>query len=221
MTDETPDAPKSSGIPKVPDQAIDEITKALIGTFIKNVEEVPYGDSPLDKIRSYLITSKSEKLLEGVADLSAYLQAQSLHRQAKALESIAASLNKAQLSTETDNRAQAIVNERESKLEYLSITYSFDPDTLALLWAIRGILMDASIKSLSRPDRFDPYRRVSTETLAHALRLTPERFISSLPRKTDGPRTNGFHIDYDLLEDFDIMHYGGTTEFPDEWIYGG
>lgn len=213
---EKPDTPKSSGIPKVSDQAIDEITKALIGTFIRNVEEEPYGDSPIEKIRSYLITSKSEKLLEGVADLSAYLHAQSAHRQAKALESIAASINKAQLSSDTDSRAAAIVNDRESKLEYLSLTYSLDTQTLSLLWAMRGILMDASIKSLSKPDRFDPYRRVSTEDLAHALRLSPEGLIQALPNIPDSAK-----IDYELLDDFDIMHYGGTPEFPDEWIYGG
>jgi hypothetical protein len=211
--DETP-TPKS-GIPVVADKAIDEITRALIGTFIRNVEEHPYGDSPIEKIRNYLIQTKSEKLLEGVSDLSEYLTARAAERQAKALEQIAAHVSAQQVAAETSTRTQAITQDRESKLEYLTLTYSLPSSLLSLLWAMRGILMDASIKSLSVPDRLDPYRRVSTEEMALALRISPTELIGLLPR--DGESA----IDFDLLEDFDILHYGGTDDAPDDWLYGG
>lgn len=199
----------------VPDQAIDEITRALIGTFIKEVEGNSYGDTPLDKIRNYIALSKSEKLLEGVADLSAYLAAHAAERQAKALEQIAAHVSAQQIATETSTRTQAITESRESKLEYLTSTYSLPTVYLSLLWAMRGILMDASIKSLSVPERLDPYRRVTTDEMAFALRMTPEDFIAALPQDTDGS------IDFDLLEEFDVLHYGGTDEAPNDWMYGG
>lgn len=209
------DKAASSGIPKVPDQAIDEIARALIGTFIKNVEEHPYGDAPIEKIRNYLIQSKSEKLLEGVADLSAYIQARASERQAKSLEQIAAHVTAQETGNKTDARTQAITEERDSKREYLTITYSFPPEKMAMLWAMRGILMDASVRSLSVPDRLDPYRRVSTEDMALALRLSPEEFLERLPRKGNEA------IDFELLEEFDILHYAGTDASPDDWIYGG
>lgn len=204
-----------SGIPKVADQAIDEITRALIGTFIKNVEEHPYGDSPLEKIRNYLIQSKSEKLLEGVSDLSDYLHARAAERQAKALEQIASYVSVQKAAVESTTRTQTIAEERESKLEYLTITYSFPSDVLSLLWAMRGILMDASVRSLSVPNRLDPYRRVTTEEIALALRLSPGELIEALPRNPEG------QIDFELLEDFAIIHYGGTDVFPDDWVFGG
>lgn len=206
---------KPSGIPKVSDQAIDEITRALIGTFIRNVEEQPYGDTPIEKIRNSLIQSRSEKLLEGVSDLSEYLHARASERQAKALEQIASFVSSQDTAQKTDARTQAITEERESRREYLTITYSLFPETMALLWAMRGILMDASIRNLSVPDRLDPYRRVSTSDMALSLKLTQEKFVDSLPRNPEG------EIDFELLEDFDILHYGGTDELPDEWIYGG
>lgn len=211
MVDEAP----SSGIPAVPDKAIDEITRALIGTFIKDVEELPYGDSPIGKIRNYLIKAKSEKLLEGVGDLSAYLNAHAAERQARALEQIAAHVSAQEMAEKSSTRTQAITEGRESKLEYLTLTYSLPPTLLTLLWAMRGILMDASIKSLSVPDRLDPYRRVTTEEMSLALRMAPDAFLAALPQDGDGS------IDFDLLEDFDILHYGGTDEFPDDWMYGG
>lgn len=204
-----------SGIPAVADKAIDEITRALIGTFIREVEEHSYGDAPIDKIRSYLITSKSEKLLEGVGDLSKYLAAHAAERQAKALEQIAAHVSAQQIAAETSTRTQAITEGRESKLEYLTLTYSLPSRLLMLLWAMRGILMDASIKSLSVPDRLDPYRRVTTEELSLALRMSPDEFLAILPKDASGS------TDFDLLEEFDILHYGGTDEFPDDWMYGG
>jgi hypothetical protein len=211
--DETP--PSNSGIPAVPDKAIDEITRALIGTFIKEVEELPYGDTPIAKIRNYLIQSKSEKLLEGVGDLSRYLAAHAAERQAKALEQIAAHVAAQQVAAETRTRTQAITQGRESKLEYLTLTYSLPTQLLTLLWAMRGVLMDASIKSLSVPDRLDPYRRVTTQEMSLAVRMSPEEFLAALPKDGTGS------IDFDLLEDFDILHYGGTDERPDDWIYGG
>lgn len=211
--DETP-AP-NSGIPAVPDKAIDEITRALIGTFIKEVENTPYGDSPIEKIRNFLTLHKSEKLLEGVGDLSKYLAAHAAERQAKALEQIAAHVSAQQIATESSTRTQAITENRESKLEYLTLTYSLPTPLLTLLWAVRGILVDASIKSLSVPERLDPYRRVTTEELSLALRMSPTDFLAALPRDADGS------IDFDLLEDFDILHYGGNDEAPDDWLYGG
>jgi hypothetical protein len=205
----------NSGIPVVPDKAIDEITRALIGTFIKEVENTPYGDSPIEKIRNFLIQSKSEKLLEGVADLSSYIAAHAAERQAKALEQIAAHVSAQQAAAQTSTRTQAITESRESKLEYLTLTYSLSTPLLSLLWAMRGILMDASIKSLSVPDRLDPYRQVTTEEMALALRMTPGAFQAALPRDGDGA------IDYDILEDFDLLHYDGTDDAPDGWMYGG
>lgn len=204
-----------SGIPAVPDRAIDEITRALIGTFIKEVEELPYGESPIEKIRNYIIQSKSEKLLEGVADLSSYLAAHAAERQARALEQIAAHVSAQEIAAKSSTRTRAITEGRESKLEYLTLTYSLPTTLLSLLWAMRGILMDASIKSLSVPDRLDPYRRVSTEEMSLALRMSPEDFIKALPQ--DG----GGSIDFDLLEAFDILHYSGVDESPDDWMYGG
>jgi hypothetical protein len=206
---------ENSGIPAVPDKAIDEITRALIGTFIKDVEEFPYGEKPIEKIRNYIIQSKSEKLLEGVADLSGYLAAHAAERQAQALEQIAAHVTAQQAAAAASTRTQAITEERESKLEYLTLTYSLSTPLLTLLWAMRGILMDASIKSLSVPDRLDPYRRVSTEEMSLALRMSPEELIEALPRDADGA------IDFDLMEDFDVLHYGGTDAAPDVWMYGG
>jgi hypothetical protein len=205
----------NSGIPVVTDKAIDEITRALIGTFIKDVEEHPYGEKPIDKIRNYIMQSKSEKLLEGVADLTGYLTAQAAERQAKALEQIAAHVSAQQVAAETSTRTQAITQDRESKLEYLTLTYSLSTPLLSLLWAMRGILMDASIKSLSVPDRLDPYRRVSTEEMALALRMSSEDFLAALPRDESGI------IDFDLLEAFDVLHYNHDSERPDDWIYGG
>jgi hypothetical protein len=119
------------------------------------------------------------------------------------------------METKSSIRTQAITEGRESKLEYLTLTYSLPPSLLTLLWAMRGILMDASIKSLSVPDRLDPYRRVTTEEMSLALRMTPDAFFAALPQDGAGS------IDFDLLEDFDILHYSGTDEAPDDWLYGG
>jgi hypothetical protein len=78
------------------------------------------------------------------------------------------------------------------------------------------MLMDASIKSLSKPGEFHPYRRVTTAELAWGLRMKPEDFLGELPRT---PR--GGLIDYVILADFDIMHYGGSDSAPDDWMFGG
>jgi hypothetical protein len=131
------------------------------------------------------------------------------------LEALAKTASKLQVADSLDTNAQAIVDQRESKRDYLATTYSLPFKTLAVLWAMRGMLMDASIKSLSRPERFDPYRRLSTEEIAWSLRLAPEGLWESLPKTADGA------IDYEILEDFDIMHYGGTDDAPDDWLYGG
>ena len=109
-------------------------------------------------------------------------------------------------------------NQRESKRDYLATTYSLPMPVLTLLWAMRGMLMDASIKALSRPDRFDPYRRVTTEEIAWSLRLSVDDFYLLLPRTS---QSGGIDFDFSLLEEFDILHYGGTDIAPDDWMYGG
>ena len=198
---------------KTYDGSIADMVKSLINSIIKDSQET-YGDTPLEKVRNQLKFNTGGDTLAGITALSAYMQAKASERQAASLEALAKTASRIQVADSLDTNSQAIVDQRESKRDYLATTYSLSFRTLAVLWAMRGMLVDASIKSLSRPDRFDPYRRLSTEEIAWSLRLAPEGLWEALPKTADG-------IDYEILEDFDIMHYGGTDVAPDDWMYGG
>jgi hypothetical protein len=206
--------PQETAPQKTYDGSIGDMVKSLINSIIKDSQDT-YGDTPLEKVRNQLKFNTGGDTLAGITALSAYMSARSSERQAAALEALAKTASKLQVADSLDTNAQAIVDQRESKRDYLATTYSLPFKTLAVLWAMRGMLMDASIKSLSRPERFDPYRRLSTEEIAWSLRLAPEGLWESLPKTADGA------IDYEILEDFDIMHYGGTDDAPDDWLYGG
>jgi hypothetical protein len=206
--------PQETAPQKTYDGSIGDMVKSLINSIIKDSQDT-YGDTPLEKVRNQLKFNTGGDTLAGITALSAYMSARSSERQAAALEALAKTASKLQVADSLDTNAQAIVDQRESKRDYLATTYSLPFKTLAVLWAMRGMLMDASIKSLSRPERFDPYRRLSTEEIAWSLRLAPEGVWESLPKTADGA------IDYEILEDFDIMHYGGTDDAPDDWLYGG
>jgi hypothetical protein len=206
--------PQETAPQKTYDGSIGDMVKSLINSIIKDSQDT-YGDTPLDKVRNQLKFNTGGDTLAGITALSAYMSARSSERQAAALEALAKTASKLQVADSLDTNAQAIVDQRESKRDYLATTYSLPFKTLAVLWAMRGMLMDASIKSLSRPERFDPYRRLSTEEIAWSLRLAPEGLWESLPKTADGG------IDYEILEDFDIMHYGGADDAPDDWLYGG
>lgn len=199
---------------KTYDGSIGDMVKSLINVIIKDSQET-YGDTPLEKIRNQLRFNTGGDTLAGITALSSYMTARAAERQASAIEAMAKTASKWQMAESVDTVGQAIVDQRESKRDYLATTYSLAPKALALLWATRGMLIDASIKSLSRPDRFDPFRRLSTEEIAWTLRMSPEDFLADLPRNQRGD------IDYEILEEFDILHYGGTDEDPDDWIYGG
>lgn len=196
------------------DVAISDMVRALISDLVDEAQQLGHGETPREKIRSHLKFNAGENLLHGITALSGYIQARASERQAAALESLAKTAGKLQVAESLELGGQAIVDQRESKRDYLATTYSLPTETLSLLWAMRGMLMDASVKSLSRPDRFDAYRRVRTEEIAWSLRLTPGVFVSMLPRTESG-------IDYALLEEFDVMRYGGTDDLPDDWMYGG
>lgn len=198
---------------KTYDGSIGDMVKSLINSIIKDSQET-YGDTPLEKVRNQLKFNTGGDTLAGITALSAYMSAKAAERQAASLESLAKTASKLQVAETLDTNSQAIVDQRESKRDYLATTYSMDTGTLSLLWAMRGMLVDASIKSLSRPDRFDPYRRLTTEEIAWSLRITSEQLWSMLPRHGDG-------IDYELLEDFDILHYDDNDVHPDNWLYGG
>jgi hypothetical protein len=206
--------PQETAPQKTYDGSIGDMVKSLINSIIKDSQDT-YGDTPLEKVRNQLKFNTGGDTLAGITALSAYMSARSSERQAAALEALAKTASKLQVADSLDTNAQAIVDQRESKRDYLATTYSLPFKTLAVLWAMRGMLMDASIKSLSRPERFDPYRRLSTEEIAWSLRLAPEGLWESLPKTADGA------IDYEILEDFDIMHYGGTDDAPEDWMYGG
>jgi hypothetical protein len=210
MTEQPQETPPQ----KTYDGSIGDMVKSLINSIIKDSQDT-YGDTPLEKVRNQLKFNTGGDTLAGITALSAYMSARSSERQAAALEALAKTASKLQVADSLDTNAQAIVDQRESKRDYLATTYSLPFKTLAVLWAMRGMLMDASIKSLSRPERFDPYRRLSTEEIAWSLRLAPEGLWESLPKTADGA------IDYEILEDFDIMHYGGTDDAPEDWMYGG
>lgn len=200
--------------PKPYEGAIIDLAKSLITDLLKESQK-GIGDDSLDKIIKHVKFGGADATMASISALSAYANAKAAERQADAIESLAKTANKLQIADQIDTAGQAIVDERESKRDYLASTYSLPTQTLSLLWALRGMLVDASIRSLSKPDRFDPYRRLSTEEIAWSLRMTSEAFWDALPRNPDGS------IDYSLLEAFDVLHYGGTADYPDQWIYGG
>lgn len=195
------------------DGSIGDLIKALINVLIEESQET-YGDTPKDKIRNHLQFDKVVPALNSIGALSAYVSARAQERQATAMESLARTASMVQAADSAEVSGQAIIDQRESKRDYLATTFSLPTEALTLLWAMRGMLVDASIKSLSRPDRFDPYRRLTTEEIAWSLRMTSEQLWAALPRHADG-------IDFSLLEDFDILHYNADDVRPDDWMYGG
>lgn len=198
------------------DQAISTLIRSMISALIARSREEDYGKTPLEKLE-YTLTdrTKSESLLKGINSFTEFLAARAAERQAKALETIAAQGATHRIVSEANQTAQAIIDAREPKREHLALTYSLPPEMLTHLWAMRGIVMDAAVKSLSRPDRFDPYGKVYTDDMAYTLRLSTDEFLARLPRKNDGS------LDVELLDAFDIRYYGGSTNQPDEWMYGG
>jgi len=200
---------------KTYDDSIGDLAKALINALIADAHENRNETSDLDKIRGHLMAAPLGQTLEGVTALSAYMAARATERQAIAMESVAKAVGKIQAAETANTDAQAIIDSREPVRENLASTYSLPSGVLLLLWSMRGILMDASIKSLSRPDRFDPFRKVTTAEIAWSLRMTSDELIVSLPDTADGG------IDFDLLQAFGIMHYGGDDGWPDDWMYGG
>ncbi len=210
MTDQTENPTPT----KTYDGSINDLAKALINDLIEESQKT-HGDTPKEKIKNHFKFQAGESTLHAITALSTYAMARTQERQATAMESIAKTASKLQVAEAVESGGQAIVDMREPKREYLASTYSLPPKTLSFLWAVRGMLMDASIKSLSRPDRFDPYRRLTTEEIAWSLRVAAPGFYEWLPKTSEGS------IDYDLLEEFDIMHYGGTDTEPEDWAYGG
>lgn len=196
------------------DSAVAELCRMLINSVVKDSESI-YGDTARERLVNHVKSRTDERMMQALDAFSAYRSAQAQERQAAAMESIAKTASRIQMTESIDTTAQAIVDEREPKREYLASTYSLPPKTLMLLWSMRGMLVDASIKSLSRPDRFDPYRKVSTEDIAWTLRFAPEGLLKILPRKDDDS------IDFDLMEEFGIVHYDGTPEQPDGWMFAG
>lgn len=201
-------------VQKPHESAIIDLAKSLINDLLKESEK-GIGDNSLDRIIKHVKFGGADATMASISALSAYAHAKAAERQANAIESLAKTASKLQIADQLDSGGQAIVDSRESKRDDLATTYSLPTDTLTLLWALRGILVDASIKSLSKPDRFDPYRRVSTEDIAWTFRVSPEGFWAMLPRNAAGS------IDYALLEAFDILNFGGSLDEPDDWLYGG
>lgn len=201
---------------KTYDGSISDMIKMLINDLVDEANSHGYGDTAREKIRSHLKHGAGENTMHGITALSAYVQARAAERQAIAMESLAKTASKLQVAESLDSGAQAIVDQREPRRDYLASTYSLPTETLSLLWSIRGMLVDASIRALSKPDRFDPYRKVTTEEIAWTLRVTDSWIWEHLPRTPDDD------IDYALLEDFDIVHYRENDDgSPDDWLYGG
>lgn len=200
--------------PKTYDGSIADLAKSLITDLLKESQE-KQGTTALERILNHIKYGGADASMVSIAALSAYAQAKAAERQADAMEALAKTANRLQLSEQIDTAGQAIVDERESKRDYLAATYSLPTETLSLLWALRGLLVDASIRSLSKPDRFDPYRRLTTEEVAWSLRMSDQEFLAAIPKTPDGRH------DFSLLEDFDILHYDGDEEYPDGWMYGG
>lgn len=199
---------------KTHDGAILDMVKMVINSIVKDSENA-HGASERERLKNQIKLRSDPAMVGAINALSTYGMARAAERQATAMESIAKTAKGMAMVDTVDTNAQAMVDLRESKRDYLATTYSLSPRLLSLLWAMRGMLMDASVRSLSRPDRFDPYRRLSTDEIAWSLRVATDEFLADLPR------TATDEIDYGLLEEFDIMHYGGTPDAPDDWMYGG
>jgi hypothetical protein len=195
--------------------AVERLATQLLTGLVKDSQDKGFGATPVEKIRSLFKDNTSGDTLAGITALSEYLSAHHAGRQATALETIAKEIEKSSAAGSSEVAGQAIIDARVSKREALASEHSLPSPTLSLLWALRGIVVDAAIRALSRPDRFDPYPHVTTEEMAWTFRVTPEAFWEMLPRNSGGD------IDYSLLEAFDILHYGGTDEYPDAWMYGG
>lgn len=205
MTDETP---------KTYDGSISDLLRALINDLIADSQKTT-GDTPREKIKNHFKFQAGEGTLNAITALSSYATAKAAERQADAVESLAKSVASMETEASAESNGQAIIDQRDSKREFLATTYSLPFTTAALLWSIRGMLLDASLKSLSKPERFEPYRRVTTDEIAWTLRVPATEVIELLPRTDQGT------IDFELLEEFDIYHYGGTDEFPNDWMFGG
>lgn len=199
---------------KTHDGAVFDLCKSLINSIVKESESA-HGETERVRLMNQITHRTNPEMVGAIEAFSTYLLAKATDRQATAMDQLAKVANRTAMAEMVDTNAQAMVDQRESKRDYLATTYSLPSDTLALLWSMRGLLMDASIKSLSRPDRFDPYRRLTTEDVAWSLRMSSATLWSRLPRTPDGT------IDYGLLEEFDLMRYGGTEQEPDVWLYGG
>lgn len=200
---------------KTHEQAISTLTSGLVNALILESEDKGFGDTPSQRIRSLFKDNTSSDTLAGITALSSYMAAKAAERQAAALESVAKVAGELQSAGSSEATGQAMIDLREPKRESLADTYSLPTTTLTLLWALRGILVDAAIRSLSKPDRFDPYRTVTTEEIAWTLRVDSPTFYQMLPVTSTGD------VDFALLEAFDILHYGGNDGYPDNWMYGG
>lgn len=196
------------------DAAISGLCKTLINGFIKDSKE-KHGDTDLDRLKNAIRYDGNEAMWDGITALSSYLSARAATRQAEALESIARTVASQARSQAANTDAQALVDDRQPQRDHLATTYSLPSKQLSLLWAMRGMLMDAAVASLSRPNAFEVYERISTEDLAWSLRITPADLLNDLPRTSDDA------IDFRLMEAFGIFHYGGTDTAPDDWMYGG
>lgn len=208
MTEPSPNTPEPTH-----DSAIAELCKSLINLFIRESAKA-HGDTPMDKMKSAARYDGNEAMWSGITALSAYQQARAAERQAVALETIARNAADQQRTTSANTDAQALIDQRKPLRDHLATTYSLPTKQLSLLWAMRGMLMDAAIKSLSRPASFEPYERVSTEEVAWSLRMTVADFYATLPHQDDG-------IDFRLLEEFGIFSYSSDPARPDDWMYGG
>src|SRR5687768_9744131 len=105
------------------DDAISELSKALINVFIKSSQDA-HGDTPLDKLKNAAKYDGNEPMWSAVSALSAHRAAKAAERQASALESLSKTVSAQQHFEDSDAAAQAIVDQREPKREYLSTTYS-------------------------------------------------------------------------------------------------
>lgn len=199
---------------KTHDGAMLDLAKTLINSIVKD-SETAHGATHRERLKNQVKLRSDPAMVSAISALATYGMARAAERQATAMESIAKTAKATAMVETVDSNAQAMVDQREPRRDYLATTYSLPSEYLTLLWSMRGMLMDASIKSLSRPDRFDPYRRLSTEEIAWSLRMSQDDLWSLLPRRPNGT------VDYDLLEAFDLMHYGGTPDAPDDWMYGG
>lgn len=199
------------------DGAILDLCKTLINSIVSDSETV-HGDTPRERLKNQVKHRSDPNMVGAIAALSTYGLARATERQATATEMVAKAMGRLRSNggdDTVDETAAAMVELREPKRDYLATTYSLPTDLLLLLWSVRGMVMDASVRSLSKPERFEPYRVLKTDEIAWSLRMEPRSFIERLPRMADGS------IDYDLLEDFGLMHYGGSPEAPDDWLYGG